>query len=101
MTRVSLYTARRISKEQIAMTKWEADRTDPLEVYYIFGSKCSCLGSLRQPYCRHMQVLAAFRELQSKGENIWGLAYDYDAQTFERWVPLEGVVNIRAWSKAG
>jgi hypothetical protein len=48
-----------------------------------------------------MQVLAAFRELQSKGENIWGLAYDYDAQTFERWVPLEGVVNIRAWSKAG
>jgi hypothetical protein len=48
-----------------------------------------------------MQVLAAFRERQAKEGDIWGLAYDYDTQRFERWVPLEGVVNIRAWSKAG
>lgn len=92
---MTLYTCRRIDQGRLEVTKFLEDKTDPEAVYPIFGSKCSCLGAIRQPHCRHIQVLEAFRARQQAGDPTYGFAYDFENGRFIQVVPLEGVVNIK------
>jgi hypothetical protein len=89
------YTARRVSPQRVDVVKWSAYRTDPIEIYHIFNSKCSCLGALRNPFCRHMKVLMEFRSRQDNGHPVYGFAYSPDhpqhsnilGAAWQQWVP--------------
>lgn len=101
MTEEVLYSLRRRPSGVIAIAKWVDGRKEPVEIYTIAGSHCDCLGSRRQPYCKHRRIQDAFAKFQEKeGISPVGVFYDYDKGTFYcpadgEGIPLTGAFDLR------
>ena len=104
-----LYSFRLLPNNFLEIAKWDdLGHQRPEDVNSISNAgrgKCSCLGTLRQPYCKHKKmvdkIVAAF-----PGTSFVGAFYDYDNEMLYHpddgeGIPLTGAVDIKQYRKEG
>lgn len=84
----------------LRVNKWAGGK-EPVASYIITSQgkgKCDCLGSIRQPYCKHRKIVDAVDRICTQGGfKVWGCFYDYDQGILYTPADGEGVPIDNSW----
>lgn len=105
-----LYCFQLLQSGRLKVTKWDdSENTGKAPTdYYTIGNRglgrCDCIGSSRNPYCKHRRMVDKVGvALKKFGLPMMGCYYDYDRDILYlpadgEGIPIEGSVNT--WNAA-
>lgn len=95
-----LYSFRPNRFGDIEIAKWEGGK-QPREIYTVKNGgkgKCNCLGSLRQPWCKHKKMLETVADIARKGGfGLSGCFWDSDRTLLYCPADGEGIPTDTSW----